>query len=477
MQNRDRLFYQYALMNLAVLQADFGCHQEAVTAMLESVATARENRDMTCLNFALNWLFHFGRAHPTLIRNMNSNSMLGVGKESLTFLRVKAKETGMWTLWSSVLLSEAKLGLCNGDSIASSLEAIIRATHIMVEKNMKSMFSAHSSLTMALWDRLGLTHMTVMASEIFARCYAIYSVFDDELKVACRRAFISAEKGRYSAAMSQLEALDVNALRSWKPKQYWHLYRGMIGLQRDLHQNNLAGADSLLQQLLQCKSDDVGPDYVAVVECQQIEYMMKRGNFQLAFTKVQTKLSTLRDENQDIALRVRLLLNKATLLDKCGRTRRGFSTALRAANIAWQARLLSLLWQAVGMLANILIAMNEFEAASQLLVATIPRALEGDSDGPIARLYSYLGDANMGLAGLPSSTASKRTEHLTKALTAVQTAFDHYSDIQDTESQCEMMAKKAMIMKISGEMDRASDYAAAYVALRVTSASRASGVV
>ena len=69
MQNRDRLFYQYALMNLAVLQADFGCLDEAVAAMLETVSTARENKDLACLNFALNWLYHFGKAHPNIRRD------------------------------------------------------------------------------------------------------------------------------------------------------------------------------------------------------------------------------------------------------------------------------------------------------------------------------------------------------------------------------------------------------------------------
>jgi len=53
MQNRDRPFYHYALMSLATLQTDFGCHKEAVSAMLETVSTARENRDIRCLNFAL----------------------------------------------------------------------------------------------------------------------------------------------------------------------------------------------------------------------------------------------------------------------------------------------------------------------------------------------------------------------------------------------------------------------------------------
>ena len=136
MSNRDRYFYQYALMNLAVLQADFGCYKEAVAAMLETVSTARENRDMTCLNFALNWLYHFGRAHPELVRHLEANSMLGSNKESLAFLRVKAKESGMWTLWSSVLMSEAKLSLLNGDSIATSMEHMVRSSQIIVERNI-----------------------------------------------------------------------------------------------------------------------------------------------------------------------------------------------------------------------------------------------------------------------------------------------------------------------------------------------------
>jgi len=63
--------------------------------------------------------------------------MLGAGKESLAFLRVKAKEIGMWPLWSSVLLTEAQLGLANGDSIATPVEFMVRSSQIVVEKNMK----------------------------------------------------------------------------------------------------------------------------------------------------------------------------------------------------------------------------------------------------------------------------------------------------------------------------------------------------
>ena len=113
MQNRDRTFYQYALLNLAILQADFGCFSEAVAAMQETISAARENKDMGCLNFSLSWLYHFGKAHPNEVGGVGKRGMMSVEREGLAFLKTKAKETGMWSLWSPSLLSEAKLALSN----------------------------------------------------------------------------------------------------------------------------------------------------------------------------------------------------------------------------------------------------------------------------------------------------------------------------------------------------------------------------
>jgi anaphase-promoting complex subunit 5 len=113
MQNRDRTFYQYALLNLAVLQADFGCYGEAIVAMQETISTARENKDMACLNFSLSWLYHFSKTHPDELNGAGREGLIGSDREGLAFLRTKAKESGMWSLWSTSLLSEAKLGLAN----------------------------------------------------------------------------------------------------------------------------------------------------------------------------------------------------------------------------------------------------------------------------------------------------------------------------------------------------------------------------
>jgi anaphase-promoting complex subunit 5 len=113
MQSRDRTFYQYALLNLAILQADFGCHSEAIPAMQEAISTARENKDVTCLNFCMSWLYHFGKAFPAEMKELRESGMLGSENEALAFLKTKAKDAEMWSLLSTSLLSEAKLGLQN----------------------------------------------------------------------------------------------------------------------------------------------------------------------------------------------------------------------------------------------------------------------------------------------------------------------------------------------------------------------------
>jgi anaphase-promoting complex subunit 5 len=111
--SRDRSFYQYALLNLAILHADFGSYAEAVSAMEEAISIARESHDMNCLNFCMSWLYHFGKAFPEEMKHVQNTGMLGSEKEGIAFLKAKAKETESWSLLSTMHLSEAKLDLQN----------------------------------------------------------------------------------------------------------------------------------------------------------------------------------------------------------------------------------------------------------------------------------------------------------------------------------------------------------------------------
>ncbi|KAM3068257.1 APC5 protein [Clarireedia jacksonii] len=473
MQNRDRLFYQYALMNLAVLQADFECYDEAVAAMSETVSTARENKDMACLNFALNWLYHFGKAHPKVIAGSGSTNMLGVEKEGLAFLRIKAKETGMWTLWSSSLLSEAKLALCNGESIATAFECILKSSHLVAEKSMKSMMGPQTAMQASIWGRLGVVHLSKQYSEIFLRCYSRYALFDDTLRFTCRIAHYLMERGAYEDATELLENLDSNALRSWKANQYWLRYRGILRLKHDLHTNNLEGADHVLSQLLQCDGLEADSDLSFEINTLRIDFLIRRADFGQALLKIEQLANSLKEQGDDINLRVRMLITKAQLLSKTGRPEKGFSVAIRAASISWRARLIPSLWAAMGAIVNILIALNEFQAARHILTAVIPRALECDSCILSAQLYSSLADSYMGIAGQEAAGSSKRTENLTKCLDFLDRAFREYSAVKDINGQCEMRAKKATVMMVVGDKVLANDYASSFLDLkkqRVTAA-------
>ncbi|KAM0135707.1 hypothetical protein ACHAP3_004802 [Botrytis cinerea] len=465
MQNRDRLFYQYALMNLAVLQADFECYDEAVAAMLETVSTARENKDMACLNFALNWLYHFGKAHPDIIESSGSTSMLGVEKEGLAFLRIKAKETGMWTLWSSSLLSEAKLTLSNGESVASAFEGILKSSHLVTEKGMKSMMGPQTAMQSSLWGRIGLVCLSKQYSEIFLRCHAKYGLFDDTLRFTCRIAHYLMERGSYDQAAERLEGLDSNSLRSWKANQYWLRYRGILRLKHDLHTNNLEGADHILTQLLQCDGLEADSDLSFEISTLHIDYLVRRADFGVALSKLEQLASSLKEHGDDINLRVKILTMKAFLQSRTGRPEKGFSVAVRAASIAWRARLMPALWAAMGAVANILVALSEFQAACQIVTAIIPRALECENCSLSAQLYSCLAESFMGLAGQAAAGDPRRTENLTKSLEFLDRAFKEFCAIGDINGQCESRAKKAMVMMAMGDKTLANDYASSFLDL------------
>ncbi|KAK1758393.1 anaphase-promoting complex subunit 5-domain-containing protein [Echria macrotheca] len=469
MQNRERpLSYQHALMNVAVVQSDLGCHKEALAMMLETIQTARENRDTVCLNFALNWLFHFGKSHPGLVRELESNSMLGSGKEMLSYLRVKAREMGLSVLCSSALIAEAKLGMANGESISAALENMVRSSQLIVEHNMTPMIGSQRLVTTSLWDRLGLASMSTMTCEVFLRCHATHSAFEDELKATSRLAGLLAGRGRYEEAFQKMEALGQNPLRSARASQYWHVYRGLLKLRRDLHRDNLEASDHLLLQLLQAGPECQDPDLVLIIDSIHIEALTRRGDFDAAFAKIERLIASLREDDRDINLRIRLLLSKVHLFDRIGRPEKGFTIAIRAASMAWRARLLSPLWQAIGAVAHILNALREFAAASRLLVAVIPRCLEADNSFTVGTLYSVLADAWVGQAGQRQGQqqALKRTEFLTRANEALDFAFQYFSAVEDAGKMGEALAKKATIMRAMGDYGRSEDYAAKYLALR-----------
>jgi len=172
MQTREKIHYQYALLHMAILQADFGCFSEAIAAINETITTARENQDMTCLNFSLNWLNHMSKAYPKQMKKAGYMGMLGSERDGLIFLKTKAKESKMWSLLSATLLNEAKLCLATvslyvssdtfrityrlqGESIPRALEYMYQASHLNNREYINN-YGSQMLIQSTLYSRLGI---------------------------------------------------------------------------------------------------------------------------------------------------------------------------------------------------------------------------------------------------------------------------------------------------------------------------------
>ncbi|PWW73845.1 hypothetical protein C7212DRAFT_300781 [Tuber magnatum] len=462
MHNRDRTFYQYALLNLAILQADFGCYRESILAMQETINTARENKDMACLNFSLSWLYHFHKAHPQDCPDVISSRM---ERESLQFLKAKAKEGGMHHLQSMAHLSEAKQILVGGESIPAAFESILRSSHLNVTKNIHNAMGSQILLQSSLWSRMGISYLSWMNCEVFLSKYRVNSPIEDVVKALCRSAYIMSLRGKTDEALERLDQVDQECLRALKVYQYWATYVGLLKLRQAMYKGDTAAAELLLQQL--SASPYVEPDCALEIAICRLDLLARRGNYSAALTAITQLSEELARDRADIYHRIRVMIIKADLLSKCGRTVKGLSVAISAATIAWRSRLLPALFQAFRTIANILIHMGEFSAAYSMMDNIMPQVLECEDAYLNAQCFSCLADAQMGLAG--TRKGAGRNECLHRALEFIDRGFAEYSRIRDTKSQMTLMSQKARIQDFAGEKSLRDDAVKWYKQLKKSS--------
>ncbi|MCJ1245829.1 anaphase promoting complex subunit 5 [Trapelia coarctata] len=461
MHNRDRTFYQYALLNLAILQKDFGCFSEAIAAIHETIATARENKDMGCLNYSLSWLYHFSKSYPDRLNEIRESGVLGTDKEALSFLKTKAKESGMWSLLSTSLLSDAKVALTNGESLAFAFESITKATHLNLVKRLTAGFGSEMGMQSALFNRLGVSYLAWAYNELFLECYGVYSPADDVLYAICRGVTALALKGRYEDALRRMDEIGGDILRTLKLQQFWTSHMSVLKLRRSLFRNELSAAESFLSQLRTNRQPD--QELALVVRLLEINLHMRRQDHTKAMDILDKDAKEFHEHGADVFQQIKLMVLKARIYNKAGIPQKGFSVAIRAASLAYKARLLPALWDAIGALCKVLISLKEFEAATRLMESIMPQVLECEDCELAATSFSCLADAHMGLAGQMNAGSLKRKEHLVKASGYLDRSFDDMSRLGDVKGQCEMMAKKATIMHLNGDCVLASDYAAKYL--------------
>jgi anaphase-promoting complex subunit 5 len=206
-------------------------------------------------------------------------------------------------------------------------------------------------------------------------------------------------------------------------------------------------------------SDTLDPELHFLLSEAYIDYLVSKGDYPLAFTTISNLAQSLKEDNADILQRVSVLLMKADLFRKVGKPERGFSIALRAASVAYKAKLMPSLWSAVGLLANILNNLGECASAKRLLEAVLPQSLESGDNMLSGTLYSHLGDSFMGLAD-PAKTTEPRlqTGYIAKAELYIDRARECFKRNSYIDGECEQLMKKAIIAKLRGDEKLAEEW-------------------
>lgn len=374
------------------------------------------------------------------------------------------KQSLVFKTWLLHPKAYARANPKQGESIATAFENIAKAAHIGVIKATTHVTGPILIMRGSVYSRMGLAHLAWLSGEIFLQCHADDVPVEDLLKCRCRMASLLVQKGRYTQASDLMEDVPKHILRVLKYQQYWTFFAGMLKLRRHLHRSDFTAATYILDQLKGQGAPDVEVGFA--LSLLEVDLLMRRGIFTEALDLVEVLAKKGHPENTDVYAQIKMLMIKARGLALCKHPLKGFSIAVRAANMAYRARILPALWEASGILANILINLHEFAAAVDVLEAVIPQILECEDCNLAARIYAHLVDGYMGLAGQEEANSVKRKERISKAMEYIDCAFEQFKHVEDLHGQCDMLVKKAAILNLRGDLVLANDCASQYLGLR-----------
>ncbi|KAM3422319.1 hypothetical protein BST61_g2678 [Cercospora zeina] len=404
-----RIYYQYALLHLSVLHAEFECWDESVDAMNECIATARENQDSACLNFALSWLLYLRHAHPGKGAGAYASiaGVIGGGEhDEITFLKNKARDSKNWLLLSSTLLEEGRLELCHSGSANRAQEHALQALYLSVQHDLRSLAPAASLFYGSCLDRLGQSHLGNRQYELGNTVHEAHCPVNDRVRSTCRSALLNAHQGLYTKALEQLDSISSKVKGILKSETRLTAFSASIRLRRSIHRGTHETSSYYLYQLRPLLSS-ADPELCHEFHTLEIEHHISRKDYSTAMEKITHHLTSNRPSsspddkspNPDVAHRLHYLIQKARIFALAGRASKGFSLCLRATATAERHLLVPVMLEGLHVLGMIVMEVGEFDAARKLYEASLPLALEGGDAVLVARMWVTLGESCVGMAG------------------------------------------------------------------------------
>jgi anaphase-promoting complex subunit 5 len=252
--------------------------------------------------------------------------------------------------------------------------------------------------------RLGVHSSSLAYCDTLLDCYAGLMPLEEVLRARCRKAFHVGLKfftstvppnqnsqlgmtGNYDDAITLLHDPDHKFSRTLRLQQQSMICVGLIKLIRLLHQcvippnpasalthharSDLPAAEAAISQLRASQVAD--PDVTFELDLLHLQYLLQSGDLSTALTRVDEMADHMELQGVDVYHSTQLAIFKAKIFAHAGLPEKGFSAAIRAANLAQKVGLMPALWDAVGCICVILLAMEEFAAVQALLDAVIPQ--------------------------------------------------------------------------------------------------------
>lgn len=256
-----RAQYHHALFALASLHSEFESIDDALEAITEAVAVARENKDIFALTKIHFWLYTFQQAHPECVipESLSFNSQL------LDYLKANSRGFS-FSLYSSSLLFEAQnilgntykdtymreatgAGMNTSNSLNIFFENLFKSTFVSVTSNSKDSYCREALFRSITWERLGIMALSSHSSQ---SAFNVSENIDDKLisyETKLRKAYLHHKSGDLTVSKKLLSTLDNTIHGSETHYGEWYIKYLKLQLDDSLQQERLKDAHFFLLSL------------------------------------------------------------------------------------------------------------------------------------------------------------------------------------------------------------------------------------
>lgn len=231
--------YQYALLNLALLQSDFGCHKEALWAIYETIDAARDHQDDICLSFALSWLSEISAKDPEL---MQHDASLQNGETGYHVIQ-RAHDNNLPAIQSLAYLARHR-----SETGQTALENVLRSQRVTLQANENTTLSQFLAFA-EVWKQLDVPELRTIYLRLASTYCDTRADTEEAARLICTISQDLINAGYFSAARSILSGCTAEAMKNHAYHRLIIIQKSILALATPEDENASAREDELLESM------------------------------------------------------------------------------------------------------------------------------------------------------------------------------------------------------------------------------------